>query len=123
MRTSPVSKMDLALTAGSALIAKILEERESSPLQKRRADRFGSHASAIVPRDERSLVNREIPVDGNERQISEMQNEVASLQVLLQTGGSDVDRNAVQAKITALKLQLSIRTAPAQFTDRIGRIG
>jgi hypothetical protein len=88
-----------------------------------KVDRVGDHASAFVPQDEKSLVNRPIPRDENERQISEMQSEIGTLQVLLQTGGPDIDRSAMQARITTLKQLLAIKTSPAQFTDRAGKIG
>jgi hypothetical protein len=51
-----------------------------------------------------------------------MQSEIGTLQVLLQTGGPDIDRSAMQARITTLKQLLSIRTAPVQRMDRIGRV-
>ena len=84
-------------------------------------DRVGNHASAFVPRDERSLVDREIPVDETERWVAQTQNRIATLQALLSTGLNQ-DINAIRAEIQTLKLQLSIRTAPAQSMDRIGRI-
>ena len=82
-------------------------------------DHVGDHASAFVPNDERSLVDREIPTDETQRWVAETENRISVLETLLASGQ---DSRAISAEIQSLKLQLSIRTAPAQSMDRIGRI-
>ena len=94
---------------------------KSGIAEMEKIDRVGNHASAFVPNDEGSLVDRDLPVDETERWVAETKNEIATLETLLATG-QDQDVNAIRAKITALRLRLSARTAPAGTMDRIGRI-
>ena len=92
---------------------------KSGIAEMEKIDRVGNHASAFVPNDEGSLVDRDLPVDETERWVAETKNEIATLETLLATG-QDQDVNAIRAKITALRLRLSARTAPAGTMDRIG---
>jgi hypothetical protein len=117
----PLSRQDQWLCVASDVRARIKELLEKAPLRKRTPGKVGDHSSAFVPRDEKSLVDRSVPLDDNERQISEMQNRISALEVLLATGQNQ-DVGAIRAEIQSLKLQLSVRTSPARRMDRIGRV-
>lgn len=111
IRPSPICESCYSLSGIGTLAKRFPGYRHTDSLHDVGAD------------SERALVeDRETPVDTNAADIARMQNEVAALQTLDKTGGSDVDHRAIQAKIMALKLQLSIRTSPAQRMDRRGLI-
>lgn len=121
---SEVTRNDRLLTAGCAAIAKFLME-DDSPLQKRRADRFPSHASSLKPigsDTERSLVeDRMTPVDDRVRRVTELKQEIADLQVQL-AAGIVQDSGAIREKIQKDRVLLSILTAVPKFLDQIGRV-
>jgi hypothetical protein len=87
-------------------------------------DQLGPPHSAslfdVTPETERTLVNRPVPRDDNERWVAETQTRIATLDTLIAAGEGDA--GAMSNERARLRLQLSLRTTPARLTNRAGAI-